>query len=122
MSNETSNWTLGLISPLGLNLIKVRFDRSNVHRPNNLPVNGYLIFLSRWRTSVRYGNPRGLKPPLVRMDHDERGGMLPAAKRPRESRLFPGAEFSQREAVAVCMLVDTPLQSAASLIRSSGLK
>ena len=29
------------------------------------------------------------------MDHDERGGMLPAAKRPRESRLFPGAEFSQ---------------------------
>jgi len=120
MSNETSNWTLGLISPLGLNLIKVRFDRSNVHRPNNLPVNGYLIFLSRWRTSVRYGNPRGLKPPLVRMDHDERGGMLPAAKRPRESRLFPGAEFSQREAVAelaVCMLVqvDKPLQSAASL-------
>ena len=78
------------------------------------------LLISVWRTSVRYGNPRGLKPPLVRMDHDERGGMLPAAKRPRESRLFPGAEFSQREAVAelaVCMLVqvDKPLQSAASL-------
>ena len=39
-------------------------------------------------------NFRGLKPPPVSMDHDERGGPPTAAKRPRESSFFPGAEFS----------------------------
>jgi hypothetical protein len=50
-------------------------------------------YLLIWRASVRL-EFSWAETTAGSMDHDERGGMPTAAKRPRESSFFPGAEFS----------------------------
>ena len=51
-------------------------------------------YLLIWRASVRL-EFSWAETTAGSMDHDERGGMPTAAKRPRESSFFPGAEFSK---------------------------